>query len=194
MEWIDGYGKARTTVRVVRLILVLCIVGLVSRSCVGVLGYVVKADRSRTRLVCETDYQVLLDACRDLLRQQKEDRVYVLDDPSASAAVQQFPKPLLDLAPRAIVVQPDERVIIQMVGGGLRSSLGIYAYVEGFEKANPHYPFGDRRLIEGLWYFDDQYNDDPSYDKVIDKIIEEGKRRGEVRVDGVGGQTPDNRR
>jgi hypothetical protein len=176
MERNNGCGKVRIIVRVVRLILVLCIVGLVSRSCVGLVAYVVKADRSRTRLLCQTDYQVLLVACRDLLKQQKEDRVFVLDDPDASAAVQRFPKPLLDLAPRAIIVQPDERVIIQMVGGGLRSSLGIYAYVEGFEKANPHYPFGNRRLIEGLWYFDDQYNDDPSYDKVIDKIIEEGNR------------------
>jgi hypothetical protein len=172
-----GYGKARVMVRAILFVSVLCIVALVGRSCVGVLAYVVKAERARTRLLCETDHQVLLDACRDLLRQQKEPRVYVLDDGRASAAVlQQLPKPLLDLAPQTIVAEPDERVMIEMVGGGLRPSLGAYAYSEDFVKANPRCNFGDRMLVEGLWYYDDQYNGDPSYDKVIDKVIEEGKR------------------
>ena len=168
-------------VRVIMCVCVLGIVVLAGRSCVGVPGYLVQAERARARLLCETDHQVLLDACRDLLRQQKEPRVYVLDDRRASEAVLQLPKPILELAPETVVVQSDGCVRIGMIGGGLRPSLGAYAYIEGFEKANPHYAFGDRKLIEGLWYYDDQYNGDPSYDKVIDKIIEEGKKAHEGR-------------
>jgi hypothetical protein len=53
---------------------------------------------------------------------------------------------------------------------------GARAYSEDFVKANPHSRLGDRMLIEGLWYYDDQYVGDPGYDKVIDKIVAGGRK------------------
>ena len=32
---------------------------------------------------------------------------------------------------------------------------------------------GDRKLLEGLWYYDDEYRIDPNYDREVDAILKE---------------------
>ena len=44
--------------------------------------------------------------------------------------------------------------------------------------------YGDRKLLDGLWYYDDGYKGDPnSFDKKIDRILE---TCGKLKKDGIG--------
>ena len=55
---------------------------------------------------------------------------------------------------------------MEMMGG--LDSFGVYAYPEGYEKPPHTTALGDKKLINGLWYYDDGYNVNPEeYDKQI---------------------------
>ncbi len=56
------------------------------------------------------------------------------------------------------------------------SFFGVIAYPQDFKPPYAGFKYGgNRMLIEGLWYFDNEYATDPEYDKVIVKLIERGK-------------------
>ena len=49
----------------------------------------------------------------------------------------------------------------------------MYAYPDGYEKHFPNARYGDRELLHGLWYYDDNYLHVPAYDAEIDAILTE---------------------
>jgi hypothetical protein len=167
-------GRRRVMIRVAMFTCVLLAVTLAGRSCIAIFGEVEKGYQARDRLLCQTDYQVLLDACRDLLERQ-EPGVYLVGDRPQSPVVLQFPRPILELAPESIRISHDGHMVIEMFGNGMYHC-GAFTYPQRYEKANRGSTLGNRMLVEGLWYYDDQYNDDPGYGKVIDKLIEKGKK------------------
>ena len=138
-----------------------------------------------TRLLCETDHQVLLEACRELSRRVdagdlKSGRYYIRNHLQLQAS--RFPKVILDLQPRYVHIDENNsgRVIIPIFGGF--DHFGVTAYTEDYMESGPKYKYGDkeliygdRELIPGLWYYDDGYLDDPEYDKKIDKLIKKHK-------------------
>ena len=138
-----------------------------------------------TRLLCETDHQVLLEACRELSRRVdagdlKSGR-YDINNRYEHAS--QFPKVILDLQPRYVYIDENDsgRVIIPIFRGF--DHFGVTAYTEDYMESGSKYKYvdkelfyGDRELIPGLWYYDDGYIDDPEYDKKIDKLIEKHKK------------------
>ena len=120
----------------------------------------------RMRLLCETDHHVLLEACQGLSRLYMSGKLD-LTEPLESSP--QLPEVIRMLRPRHVAVRRDGIVKIEMYTGW--SPLGVWAFPKGYEK--PSVGYGDRKLIEGLWYYDDGYSVDPNaYDKVIDGILE----------------------
>jgi hypothetical protein len=179
MKFIGTCNKKTVSVFVgmVALACILCAGTFTCRSCgpVSMVAQVLRARGARERLLCETDYQAVLDAGRELLRRfGEEPAVYVVNGGHRSPEVSEFPKAILDLAPESIKVTGDGYLIIEMFGNGM-DHCGAFLYAEGFEKANPGLRLGDRMLIPGLWYYDDGYTYDPRYDKEVDKLI--AKRR-----------------
>ena len=132
-----------------------------------------------TRLLCETDHQVLLEACRELSRRAdvgdlKRGTYYIRNHPQKYASL--FPKEILDLQPRYVHIDENNngKVGISIFGGF--DHFGVTAYTEDYLESGPKHEYGDRELIPGLWYYDDGYIDDPEYDKKIDKLIEKHKK------------------
>jgi len=123
----------------------------------------------RIHLLCETDYQALLDACIELSKKVDKGELtagkwYIIRR-NPDAEMYGFPKVILDLAPSYIIIKSDGNVIMEMLGGFNHFGISVSPNVS--EKP----VFGDRELIPGLWYYDDNYNEDPKYDQKIDRLI-----------------------
>ena len=126
----------------------------------------------RIRVLCRTDYKALLDACRELSQRadkgELKHKQYFVYAPTPEVSA--FPRAILDLEPSTVTIDATGRVMIAIVGG-LGGHFGVLAYPEGFEASYPHFICGDRKLIDGLWYYDEKYNENPGYDKKVDAWI-----------------------
>jgi hypothetical protein len=107
-------------------------------------------ERARMRLLCETDHQALLGACRAILRQVADGKlktgVYVDEE------IAQFPDPIHSLRPNHVTIGEGKLKIEMMYVGW--SELGVYAYCEGYRYSPPLSKYGDRKLLDGLWYYE----------------------------------------
>lgn len=144
-------------------------------------GYIMwdvrKGKQRQKRLLCETDFQELLDACRrlsdrvaagDLKPQQYN--VRVKPHPESS----RFPKAILDLKPTYIIINTHGEVMIELHGGFLH--YGVTAYPEDYKKP-AGVEYGDKMLIDGLWYYDEAYKGDPEYQKMIEDLLQKRDKR-----------------
>ena len=140
-------------------------------------------DRQRlVRLLSDTDHQALLEACREISKEVSAGNVtapnrYIVrykPDPEIS----RFPQIVLDIEPLCIDIHSDGSVSLEMTGAFHHS--GVTAYPENYEKPSEHFRYGDIKLIDGLWYYDDGYHLNPEkYDKRIESLLEKGKLRRE---------------
>lgn len=134
--------------------------------------------RMQIRLLCKTDYQTLLESSRELLKLVARGEIkpgrYYLRGSRRPPVVSEFPQPIMDLAPNYVYIQ-DGHVRLEMHGG--MDHLGVCAYPEDFEMPDTSFKYGNRELIEGLWYYDDEYFNNPTYDKKIESLIRKGKKR-----------------
>ncbi len=134
----------------------------------------------QVRLLCETDHEVLLEACRELsgraargdLKQGGRYNVRRDRHPKAS----RFPQPILDLNPSYVYIDENDsgRVMVEMHGG--LQHFGVQAYTEDYKK--PSWAvYGDKELIDGLWYYDDGYRGHPEFEKRIEALMQKGKMK-----------------
>ena len=134
--------------------------------------------RTQVRLLCETDHQVLLEACRELSRRVNvgdlRHGTYYFRGGSRRPAVSQFPQPILDLAPHVVMIDPDGRVVLGMGGGFV--NFGLIAYPEDYKEPFRNFVYGDKKIIDGLWYHDAEYEGSPAYQKRIEDLIQKGKQ------------------
>lgn len=146
----------------------------------GITHYIIMGKEFRqrqVRLLYETDYQALLENCRELSRQVaggdlKPGRYKVRRDPNTESY--RFPQLILDLEPKYVVIDTDGQVKVAVEELGAFAYFGVRAYPEGYKKPKS----GDIELVAGLWYYDDQYNDKyPKYKKKVDALIQKGKMR-----------------
>jgi hypothetical protein len=143
---------------------------------VGRSAYLEKAEM---RLLRDTDYHTLLDACRELSQRAgelglKPGHEYNMHlDPSPEAA--KFPAIIRELDPMHVCLV-NEYVWIVFAGG--LAHCGVRAYPPNYDNsATPGVKLGDIELIPGLWYYDEAYDGNAYHRKRIDALIEEGKKR-----------------
>lgn len=132
----------------------------------------VRGMRVREQLLCRTDHKALLAACQELSDRvaagKLEDNVYRFGF-WPDAEVSQFPEAIRALKPRFVTISRDGTIRIEL--NDKWWSLGIRACPAGYEKRFPGYSFGDRKLLDEFWYYDDNYLHDPNYDREIDAIV-----------------------
>lgn len=136
-----------------------------------------KREKQKTvRLLSETDHEALLAACRELLREVEAGNlrpyrysVGYKADPEAS----QFPQVILDLDPMFVDTQDSGRVFVEMYAG--IHNYGVTAYSEDYQEPSPHFVYGDKKIIDGLWYYEDGYN--PKYDEWVEKQLQKGRAK-----------------
>jgi hypothetical protein len=135
----------------------------------------------RHELLCDTDHEAVLRACGEVLENAsawglKVGGRYSVRWTPRSPEASKFPKAILNLAP-AYVHMPYEGCIVLEMHGGF-DHFGLRAYSKSFKELYPGFKYGDRQLVDGLWYYDDDYRDDfPKHKKRIDAWIEEGNKK-----------------
>ncbi|MBW7990770.1 MAG: hypothetical protein FVQ84_12255 [Planctomycetes bacterium] len=134
-------------------------------------------DQRQVRLLCKTDHQALLDACRELSRRVargnlKPGQYNVSHDPHPDVAG--FPQLIIDLAPSRAIIGSYGEVSLEMMGG--LDHFGVTFYPDNYKKP-PFVGFklGDKKLIDGLWYYDDGYEANPRYHKKIDALLQKNR-------------------
>ena len=112
-------------------------------------------------LLYETDHKALLEACRKVLKEAREGKweyrqypIRYIPDPNND----KLPEPILRLNPTYIWIGEDN-MMIEMLGG--LAHFGIVA----FSESEGH---GDKKLLDGLWYYSDGYHEVPDYEKVVE--------------------------
>jgi hypothetical protein len=150
-------GTKRTIGLVVLAGLAIIVSGLASFVGPGIyLAY--RGQHLRTRLLCETDHQAVLDACRELSKQvgsgALEAGSYSVRRKRAPE-VAKFLEVIRALRPESVVIDRiDRHVKVVMLAGW--DNFGMYAYPEDFTKRF-EFEYRDRKLREGLWYYDEFY-------------------------------------
>lgn len=142
---------------------------------------------ARINLLCRMDHQALLEACREISTRAasgdlKPKRYYVHSPASPEAST--FPKVILDLRPSTVSIEGNGVVFVAVVGG--LDHFGVIFYPEGIEDGEPPPgvewgPYGDRKLLDGLWYYDDGYQRDPHYDKKVNAWMRKYAERESAR-------------
>jgi len=143
-----------------------------------------KDNQRLKHLLCETDWQALLKACRELSRRvaagDLEVKTYVLRyersrvvwrrRPAPEAA--SFPKAVLDLDPVLVEIDRNGRVWVALTVSIVRQ--GVFAYPENYRASRDS--LGKVELIPGLWFWDDAYEPGvPGVATYVDRLIRRGK-------------------
>ncbi|OHB54651.1 MAG: hypothetical protein A2173_06265 [Planctomycetes bacterium RBG_13_44_8b] len=138
----------------------------------------IKNQQRLTHLLCETDYEVLLSACRELSNRVvtgdlKRGAYWVRINKEPKASQFQFPQIILEINPVLVHLDSEGWVMLEM--GGL-PTYGVVAYPKD---SKSDYSFqGDVELIPGLWYYNEDYRKEyPKLMKEIDALIQKGKMR-----------------
>lgn len=175
--------RGRNAIRVVRAVGVFS-VGLLC-ILVGVLMYYLlhevrlmrAASTRQVRLLVDTDYGTLLEACRELMirvdRGELEPRKYFVR-PNPDSEVASFPRVILDLEPVTVSIF-SQRGPVQLVLGGGFHMFGVTALPSAVSTEGEA---GDIRLIPGLWYFDTEYDKYPKARRRIQRLVEKGRGTG----------------
>ena len=134
--------------------------------------------RAQERLLCKTDYKLLLKACRSLPKpvQSPGRRYYSAKSVSKNppeGLSRDSTKVIFNLNPTTVFVDERGRIVVDL--GDTHWNFGVNAYPEDFNEPFPFFDYGNRELVPGLWYYDEQYNYDPNYANKIEAMIEKNK-------------------
>ena len=127
--------------------------------------------RMQKYVLCKTDHQALLQACRVLSKQvltedsELEDYMIVPD-----SVLSKYPV-IRDIGADHVAVNGIGRVTIDM--GSTMWHFGIYAYPEGVNPSSSSFPH--KELIPGLWYYDVRYDRYEDYDEDIERLLQKRK-------------------
>ncbi len=105
-------------------------------------------ERGQIRLLCKTDPQALLEACRELSKGVEAGDLtrdtYYFRSRKRAREISQFPKIILDLSPRYVSIDKDGRVVLQL-GGGF-ANFGVFAYPEDYRERHRNFVYGNTLL------------------------------------------------
>ena len=177
--------RKKMVVKIVAIVAIICAVSLILPvTCnpwlpVGIITMGYQANRMRVRLLSETDHQVLLEACREVMKRGELEpgRRYWVRGPHRSPEVSRFPRVIIDLEPSYVRINDLFGYLGIVMHRGM-ANFGVNAYPENFQKPFPNYSYGNKELVEGLWYFDDGYGPgtDSAYDKKIEALLKKRKQ------------------
>jgi hypothetical protein len=129
----------------------------------------------RPVLLYQTDHRALLDACRELSRQvatrklQPGDyQIHGTHDPEA----RQFPQLILDLDPLRVEIESNGVVNLMMSPVVL---YGVCALPEDYEGSLTELYDYRVELIDGLWYYDEDFVKHPEHQKEVEERLKKSK-------------------
>lgn len=131
----------------------------------------IRANLARRRLLCKTDHQAVLEAGREMLRRAAQDG-QALGGPPPWNETREMPKAIRDLRARSVNVTEDGYLSIEMHGG--MTHFGFQIYPEDFKEPFPGWPYGNHRILDGLWYYDDEYKW-PDYDEAVEAMLKKNR-------------------
>ena len=139
-----------------------------------------RMEARRPVLLYETDHRALLEACRELSRQVATGRLepgsYQIHG-NPDIETRQFPQLILDLTPVRVEIDEDGDVDLMMSPGVF---YGVRAFPEDYEVSlDELYKYGDDvwgiELIDGLWYYDEDFQKHPEHKKVVEELLKKRK-------------------
>jgi hypothetical protein len=125
----------------------------------------------RPILLYQTDHQALLSACRELSKQVITGQIkpYIYFDGEMND-IRGFPKIILDLQPFFVDIKKSGIIYIVMSPNIMYE---VIAYPENYPSNEG---FGIM-LIEGLWYYDEDFIQHPEHMKEIEELLKERKSK-----------------
>ena len=125
-------------------------------------------EQARARLLCEANHRVLLEESRRVAK-QFDAGLYVWSRLSTDE-IARFPAVIRMLDPTYVSV--DESGVVEIEVAAKQFPMGVRVYPEGYAKSHQDADYGDRELLDGLWYYDQGYRDDPeAYDRGIKVLL-----------------------
>jgi hypothetical protein len=136
---------------------------------------------SRVHLLCKINHKALLKAGREILQQAPKPTTRTPDgwsvvDLKPIPENMRLPQVISDLRPSSIMVHSYGYLVIVLHGG--MDHFGVHIYPEDFNSPSRFFKYGDRKIIDGLWYLDEDYRF-KDYDKRIDALLKKNKYREE---------------
>jgi hypothetical protein len=138
--------------------------------------YLMRMDARRPELLYETNHKALLDACRELSRKvaagELEPGRYNTRS-GLKPETRRFPQPILDLEPFLVDISEDGLVDLIMSPS---YPYGVCASPEDYKGSLAElYKSGDTvlglELIDGLWYYDEDFRNHPEHKKEIEEFL-----------------------
>jgi hypothetical protein len=138
-----------------------------------------KMANRRSMLLYHTNHQLLLEDCRELSQQMTTGKLevglysihslIVKQDPQ----IKQFPQSILELDPVALSVEKDGEVSIAMWPIDM---YGVEAFPEDYKGSiNEDNLKWKIKLLDGLWYYDEDFITHPEHKKDVEKLLKERK-------------------
>jgi hypothetical protein len=138
-----------------------------------------EARERRVKLLSQTDHEALLKAGRALLC-----HVQMIVDPATGSKIYSIPKGvevpkiIKDiLCGRGGISAYDGYLRIAMFGGW--DDYGVKVYPEDFTEPKNNFKYGDCKLLDGLWYYDENYRWGQEYDEYVRSLVAKNKASGQ---------------
>jgi hypothetical protein len=126
----------------------------------------------RALLLYKTDHKALLAACREIVDQKSKGGL----DPN-KPIFEQYPQIITCLDPKRIGIDQDGFVDITM---SLNLRYGVIAYPKVYKGTVGEKMYSDKswriELIDGLWYYDEDFKTRPEHKKEIEELLKKNKQ------------------
>jgi len=166
-------------------ICIICSIGIVAYlgyAAVRLMYELNRLEARRSLILYESDHQALLEACRELSRKvdagQLKPGCYSLYGTPAPET-KQFPQPILDLEPLQVIIEKDGQVNIFM-WPSVMYGLIVFPEKDEDSPAEPkdNYEGWRIELIDGLWYYDEDFLKHPEHMKEVEELLKKKKTGG----------------
>jgi hypothetical protein len=161
---------------------VVCSIGIVAYfgyAAVRLMYELNRLEARRSLILYESDHQALLEACRELSRKVDAGQLkpgcyslYGTPDPETK----QFPQPILDLEPLQVIIEKNGQVNIFMWPSVMYGLIFFPDEDEDSlaEEPKDNYEGWRIELIDGLWYYDEDFLKHPKHIKEVEELLKKG--------------------